>query len=285
MSESTTPGVLPDNNDIDAEAADLETEAGLQSDTELQAEAQLAAGAAVLADVVQLATPVAPPSGPMFALRDVSKTYQQKGRTVHALSGVSLEIPRGQLVAIQGSTGGGKTTLLQMLGALDRPSEGTVMLDGAEISKLGDRKLADVRARQLGFVFQHYNLIPTLSAQDNVEMGLAPLGLSSAERKTRAAEALASVGLSDRADHLPGELSGGQQQRVSIARALAKRPAVLLADEPTGNLDEATRDDIMDLFESLWREGLTIVMVTHDSAVARRAERRLYLSAGKLQEK
>lgn len=234
---------------------------------------------------VELAQPAAQPAGPMFALTDVKKTYQQKGRTVHALAGVTLEIPRGQLVAIQGSTGGGKTTLLQMLGALDRPTSGTVILDGQEISTLGDRKLADVRAKQLGFVFQHYNLIPTLTAQENVEMGLAPLGLKPEERKQRAAEALASVGLADRSDHLPGELSGGQQQRVSIARALAKRPQVLLADEPTGNLDEATRDDIMGLFESLWREGLTIVMVTHDSAVARRAERRLHISGGKLTEK
>jgi len=227
----------------------------------------------------------AAPARPLFSLTDVTKTYRQKGRAVHALGGVTLEIPRGQLVAIQGSTGGGKTTLLQMLGALDRPSSGTVMLDGQEISRLGDAKLADVRAHRLGFVFQHYNLIPTLTAQDNVEMGLAPLGLKPEERRRRAEEALASVGLADRKDHLPGELSGGQQQRASIARALAKRPEVLLADEPTGNLDEATRDDIMDLFESLWREGLTIVMVTHDSAVAARAERRLHLAGGKLTEK
>lgn len=272
MSESTTPAVLGEDLPLPGAAAHGAA-AGAVSDDEGRTDA-----------VEQPIRPPAP-AGPMFVLTDVTKTYQHKGRTVHALAGVSLEIPRGQLVAIQGSTGGGKTTLLQMLGALDRPSSGTVMLDGHEISKLGDGKLADVRAQQIGFVFQHYNLIPTLSAQDNVEMGLAPLKLSPEERRQRAAAALASVGLADRADHLPGELSGGQQQRVSIARALAKRPQVLLADEPTGNLDEATRDDIMELFESLWREGLTIVMVTHDSAVARRAECRLHISAGRLQEK
>ncbi|MFJ6415756.1 ABC transporter ATP-binding protein [Paeniglutamicibacter sp. NPDC091659] len=220
----------------------------------------------------------------MFRLAKVEKTYTQKSRTVHALNGVDLVIPTGQLVAIQGPTGGGKSTLLQMLGALDRPTGGTVSLAGKPISTLGDGALADIRARQIGFVFQHYNLIPTLTAQENVEMGLAPLKLPAAERAARAAASLASVGLGERGTHLPGELSGGQQQRVAIARALAKDPKVLLADEPTGNLDEATRDDIMDLFEKLWREGLTIVMVTHDSAVAARAERRLNIKAGRVTE-
>ena len=220
----------------------------------------------------------------MFRLDKVEKTYLQKNRTVHALNGVDLVIPRGQLVAIQGPTGGGKSTLLQMLGALDRPSKGSVSLRGKPISSLGDGALADIRAHQIGFVFQHFNLIPTLSAQENVEMGLAPLKLPASERASRAAAALASVGLAERGTHLPGELSGGQQQRVAIARALAKDPKVLLADEPTGNLDEATRDDIMDLFEQLWRDGLTIVLVTHDSAVAARAERRLNIKAGKVSE-
>lgn len=226
----------------------------------------------------------ADPIVPMFRLTGVGKTYRQKDRNVRALAGVDLTIPAGQLVAIQGSTGGGKSTLLQMLGALDRPTTGSVALAGQEISTLGDGALAGIRARDIGFVFQHYNLVPTLSARDNVEMGLEPLGLSSADRAARAAEALASVGLADRGSHLPGELSGGQQQRVAIARALAKRPKVLLADEPTGNLDETTRDEIITLFESLWRGGLTIVMVTHDSAVARRAERRLRIDAGRISE-
>lgn len=220
----------------------------------------------------------------VFRLENVHKTYTQRGRAVRALSRVDLEIPAGQLVAIQGPTGGGKSTLLQMLGALDRPSSGTVHLAGQTISSLGDGALADIRAREIGFVFQHYNLIPTLSAQENVEMGLAPLKMPAVERAERAAAALASVGLGERGTHLPGELSGGQQQRVAIARALAKNPTVLLADEPTGNLDEATRDEIMELFEKLWREGLTIVLVTHDSAVAARAERRLTITAGKVSE-
>jgi putative ABC transport system ATP-binding protein len=228
-------------------------------------------------------TPAAEPV-PMFRLAGVDKVYTQKNRTVHALHRVDLTIPAGQLVAIQGSTGGGKSTLLQMLGALDRPTTGTVTLAGQEISTLGDRDLARIRARDIGFVFQHYNLIPTLTAQENVEMGLAPLDVTAEERASRAAAALASVGLEDRASHLPGELSGGQQQRVAIARALAKRPKVLLADEPTGNLDEATRDDIMGLLEGLWQAGLTIIMVTHDSAVARRAERRLRINAGRVTE-
>jgi putative ABC transport system ATP-binding protein len=224
-------------------------------------------------------------SAPMFDLIDVAKTYQQSKRVVRALDGVSLSIPAGQLVAIQGPTGGGKSTLLQMLGALDRPTSGTVTLAGREISRLRDRQLAAIRAREIGFVFQSFNLIPTLTAQENVEMGLAPLGLPAKERAERATQALASVGLGERAAHLPGELSGGQQQRVAIARALAKRPKVLLADEPTGNLDEGTRDEIMDLFETLWRQGLTIVLVTHDSSVARRAERRLRIAGGTLTEK
>jgi putative ABC transport system ATP-binding protein len=222
---------------------------------------------------------------PMFQLDDVGKTYKQHKREVCALDGVSLSIAAGQLVAIQGPTGGGKSTLLQMLGALDRPTKGTVRLAGREISRLHDRELADIRATEVGFVFQSFNLIPTLTAQENVEMGLEPLHLKPAERAERAAQALASVGLGDRAGHRPGELSGGQQQRVAIARALAKQPKVLLADEPTGNLDEGTRDEIMDLFEGLWRQGLTIVLVTHDSAVARRAERRLRIAGGRLTEK
>jgi putative ABC transport system ATP-binding protein len=222
----------------------------------------------------------------MYTLEQVSKTYQQSKRTVHALTAVSLEIPAGQLVAIQGPTGGGKSTLLQMLGALDRPTDGRIVLGDAEISHLGDTKLGKIRAKEIGFVFQHFNLIPTLTAQENVETALEPLGVPAPERRDRATAALASVGLADRGGHLPGELSGGQQQRVAIARALVKEPDVLLADEPTGNLDEQIRDEIMDLLEGLWRDrGLTLVLVTHDSAVARRAERRLHLANGMVTER
>ncbi len=189
------------------------------------------------------------------------------------------------MIAIQGPTGGGKSTLLQMLGALDRPSAGTITLDERSLGKLGDRALTKVRAGEIGFVFQGFNLIPTLTAQENVETALAPLGLSGKERRRRAVDALTSVGLDDRLRHLPAELSGGQQQRVAIARALVKNPRVLLADEPTGNLDEETRDEIMDLLEGLWRDlGITLIVVTHDSAIARRAQRRLKIKQGRVTE-
>jgi putative ABC transport system ATP-binding protein len=226
----------------------------------------------------------------MYELTNVTKKYSQGNRTVTALSGVTLSIPDGQMVAIQGPTGGGKSTLLQILGALDRPSEGTIELGAShlelsELSKLGEHRLGHIRGKEIGFVFQGFNLIPTLTAQENVETALAPLGVSGADRKRRASEALASVGLGDRGSHRPAELSGGQQQRVAIARALVKEPSVLLADEPTGALDEDTRDEIMDLLEDLWRErGLTLIVVTHDSAVARRAQRRLHIAQGVVRE-
>ncbi|MFF1877202.1 ABC transporter ATP-binding protein [Leifsonia sp. NPDC058230] len=221
----------------------------------------------------------------MYMLTDVTKTYTQSKRRVTALDNVSLEIPDGQLVAIQGPTGGGKSTLLQMLGALDRPTSGTVELESSSLSGLRDSRLTRIRATEIGFVFQGFNLIPTLTAQENVETALAPLKVGAAERRRRATEALASVGLGDRGTHLPSELSGGQQQRVAIARALVKDPDVLLADEPTGNLDEETRDEIMDLLEGLWRDrGLTLIVVTHDSAVAKRAQRRLHIKHGQVKE-
>lgn len=221
----------------------------------------------------------------MYTLKNVSKLYQQRGKTIKALDGVNLEIPTGQLVAIQGTTGGGKSTLLQMLGALDKPTEGFVSLDEQEISDAKPARLAELRGKEIGFVFQSFNLIPTLTAQENVETALVPQGLSDADRRARALAALESVGLGDRAHHRPSELSGGQQQRVAIARALVKEPNVLLADEPTGNLDEETRDDVMNLLEGLWKDkGLTLIIVTHDSAVAKRAQRRLYIKAGQVSE-
>ncbi len=222
----------------------------------------------------------------MYELKNVTKTYRQAKRTVTALNNVTLSIPNGQMLAIQWPTGGGKSTLLQMLGALERPSSGSVALGDDVLSSMRDSKLAVIRAQEIGFVFQGFNLIPTLTAQENVETALAPLGLSTAERRSRAAQALADVGLADRATHRPAELSGGQQQRVAIARALVKNPDVLLADEPTGNLDEETRDDIMGLLEGLWRDkGLTLIVVTHDSAVAKRAQRRIHIKQGMVTEK
>ncbi|MFF2370829.1 ABC transporter ATP-binding protein [Agromyces sp. NPDC058110] len=222
----------------------------------------------------------------MYTLTKLTKTYQQGNRTVHALKNVDLHIRSGQHVAIQGPTGGGKSTLLQMLGGLDRPTSGTITIGDDDISKMADAKLAKIRAKEVGFVFQNFNLIPTLTAQENVETALEPLGVSGEQRAKRAAEALASVGLAERAGHLPSELSGGQQQRVAIARALVKEPDVLLADEPTGALDEETRDEILEILEGLHRDrGLTLIVVTHDSAVARRAERRLHIKAGTVTER
>jgi len=219
----------------------------------------------------------------MYKLTKVTKDYPKGRSTVHALSGVDLEIPDGEWLAIQGPTGHGKSTLLQILGGLDRATSGSVMFEDRDLAKLGEGQMTTVRAQSIGFIFQTFNLIPTLSAQENVETALVPLGVSNEARKTRAAAALASVGLEDRAKHLPSELSGGQQQRVAIARALVKEPKVLLADEPTGNLDEDTRDDIMGLLEKMWQDkGLSMVIVTHDSSVARRAQRLGTMRNGKL---
>jgi putative ABC transport system ATP-binding protein len=219
----------------------------------------------------------------VYKLTDVKKFYHNGRNMVGALQGVDLTISDGEWLAIQGPTGHGKTTLLQMLGGLDRPSSGSVEFDGQDLADLRENEVGKIRARSFGFIFQTFNLIPTLSAQENVETALVPLGVGTAERRARAAAALADVGLADRARHLPSELSGGQQQRVAIARALVKEPTVLLADEPTGNLDEETRDDIIGLLEGLWRSTrLTLVLVTHDSPVARRAQRLAVMRDGKL---
>jgi putative ABC transport system ATP-binding protein len=221
----------------------------------------------------------------MYSLKGLSKTYSNGKKRVDALQGVDLEIPDGQLVAIQGPTGGGKSTLLQMLGALDRPTSGSVVLADRDLAKASAGRLTKLRASEIGIVFQTFNLISTLTALENVEAALVPLKVGRKERRRRAAAALESVGLGDRMHHRPAELSGGQQQRVAIARALVKGPKVLLADEPTGNLDEETRDEIVALLEGLWREqGLTLIIVTHDSQVAARAQRRLNISKGAVRE-
>jgi len=217
----------------------------------------------------------------MYRIRGVTKEYGHGA--VLALRGVDLELLDGEWLAVRGPTGHGKSTLLQIMGGLDRPTLGTIELDGTDLGRMSETAVTRVRARSIGFVFQSFNLIPTLSAMENVETALVPLGVRGAARRRRAAEALSSVGLADRADHLPSELSGGQQQRVAIARALVKEPTVLLADEPTGNLDEDTRDDIVALLERVWRERrLTMIMVTHDSAVAARAQRIGLMRDGRL---
>jgi putative ABC transport system ATP-binding protein len=219
----------------------------------------------------------------MYQLSHVTKQYQKGRRTVIAVHDLSLEITDGEWLAVQGRTGHGKSTLLHLLGGLDRPTSGTLELGGRDLGQIRDVELGRLRAGTVGFIFQTFNLVPTLSAADNVEAALIPLGLAATERARRVGEALESVGLADRARHRPAELSGGQQQRVAIARALVKQPSVLLADEPTGNLDEDTRDEIVTLLEKLWREhGLTLVLVTHDSSVARRAQRVGVMSNGRL---
>jgi len=219
----------------------------------------------------------------MYALTGVTKTYRKGRQPVAALAGVDLVIGNGEWLAIQGPTGHGKTTLLQILGGLDKPTSGTVEFGGNNLSAMSESRVTKVRAAMIGFIFQTFNLIPTLSAAENVEAALVPLGISTAQRRSRAAEALSDVGLGERLRHLPSELSGGQQQRVAIARALVKQPRVLLADEPSGNLDEDTRDEIIALLENLWRDrGLTMVLVTHDSAVAARAQRLAVIRDGHL---
>ncbi|MFC8244996.1 ABC transporter ATP-binding protein [Streptomyces chartreusis] len=219
----------------------------------------------------------------MYELRNVTKRYTRGKETINALDGVDLTIADGDRLVIQGPTGGGKSTLLQMLGGLDRPTSGEVVLDGTDLAKLPEARLTRVRSESIGFVFQSFNLIPTLTAQENVETALVPLGIKAKQRRERAAEALKSVGLGERLTHLPSEMSGGQQQRVAIARALVKEPKVLLADEPTGNLDESMRDEIMDVLERMWKElGLTFIMVTHDSAIAKKAPRVATIRKGRI---
>lgn len=219
----------------------------------------------------------------IYELVGVQKYFGSGATTVRALDGVDLSIGSNEFLAIQGPTGQGKSTLLTLLGALDRPSSGTITFDGRDLGKLAESELAQLRAAEFGFVFQTFNLIPTLTAQENVETALVPSNIEAAERHSRALAALDELGLADRATHLPSELSGGQQQRVAIARALVKKPRVLLADEPTGNLDEQTRDEIVGLLETLWRErGLTLIVVTHDSWVASRAQRIAVIQGGRV---
>ena len=219
----------------------------------------------------------------MYELTAVCKDFSNGSGTIRAVQDVNVVIPDGEWVAVQGRTGHGKSTLLNLLGGLDRPSSGQVRLDGADLGRMREAQLTRLRASAIGFIFQTFNLVPTLSAAENVEAALVPLRFGSAERRRRVAAALDSVGLADRSRHLPAELSGGQQQRVAIARALVKEPRVLLADEPTGNLDEDTRDEIIDLLAKLWRDrGLTLVLVSHDSAVVGHAQRVGVMSNGRL---
>jgi putative ABC transport system ATP-binding protein len=222
-------------------------------------------------------------AAPVYELSEVRRSFHRGDVEVRALDGIDLTVETGEFLAVQGTSGSGKTTLLQLLGGLERCSGGTLLFDGRELSRLGDRELTRVRARDIGFVFQHFNLIPTLTAEENVEAALATDGHGRRARRTRAAEVLEQVGLGQRRHHLPSTLSGGEQQRVAIARALANRPRVLLADEPTGNLDNSTTDEVMGVLRSLSVDGgLTIVLVTHANEVAARATRIVHVSDGRI---
>ena len=222
----------------------------------------------------------------VLSAHDLQRRFQQGATIISPVVDVDMELRSGEFAAIVGSSGSGKTTLLQLLGGLDRPDAGEVRIDDVATSLLSDRDLTQVRARRLGIVFQQFNLVPTLTARENIEAPLVALGEGATERGARADDLLDQVGLGDRADHVPAKLSGGEQQRVAIARALAARPGLLLADEPTGNLDRATGDQILDLLVELVRErGVALLVVTHDERVAARADRIFEIEAGRLRER
>ena len=218
----------------------------------------------------------------MIALRGLTRHYQVGDQTVRALQDVSLMIPDGDYLALMGPSGSGKSTLLHILGCLDRPTGGTYSLDGREVGSLPENELAAVRSRKIGFVFQFFHLVPRLTAAENVELPMVLAGVRPAERRARVAKALAAVGLTDRATHRPDQLSGGQRQRVAIARATVMGPSILLADEPTGNLDRASGHEIIDLLERMNGGGLTLVVVTHDPEVGQRARHILKLVDGSI---
>ncbi|MFT8362887.1 MAG: ABC transporter ATP-binding protein [Sporolactobacillus sp.] len=221
---------------------------------------------------------------PIITMRHIEKSYQMGDSVVQALNNVTLTIHDGDFLSIVGPSGSGKSTLMNMIGCLDKPDSGSYQLSGVHIDQLKDGDLAGIRNRKIGFVFQNFNLLGKLTAAENIELPLIYRGLKSRERRTRADEALKKVGLADRAAHLPSQLSGGQQQRVAIARAIAGDPQILLADEPTGALDSHTSEEIMGLLTDLNHKGRTIVLITHDLSIARKAKRTITIRDGKLQE-
>jgi putative ABC transport system ATP-binding protein len=230
------------------------------------------------------ALPVEIPRDAVIVTRNLQRDYDMGGEVVHALRGVDLVIRKNEFVAIMGPSGSGKSTLMNLIGCLDSPTGGEYWLNGHRVSELGDDELARIRNKEIGFVFQTFNLLPRASALHNVELPLVYAGLGGRERRELASDALTRVGLGDRMQHRPNELSGGQRQRVAIARALVNRPSILLADEPTGNLDSATSEEILGLFEALYEEGQTIVLVTHESDIAAHARRQVHLKDGRLEQ-
>jgi len=237
-----------------------------------------------MSTVVQPASPAdtSRPTSELIRVEEVHKYYELGETRVHALRGVSVTISRGEFVAIMGASGSGKSTFMNLLGCLDRPSSGRYLLESTDVAQLDKKALAAIRNRKLGFVFQGFNLLSRTTALENVELPTLYAQLNKEDRLTRAREALRTVGLEDRMDHFPSQLSGGQQQRVAIARSLVNRPSILLADEPTGNLDSRTSVEIMDVFQQLNDQGLTIVLVTHEPDISRFAKRTLLFRDGKI---
>ena len=229
------------------------------------------------------ALPTDIPRDAVIVTRNLQRDYDMGGEIVHALRGADLVIRKNEFVAIMGPSGSGKSTLMNLIGCLDGPTGGEYWLNGHRVSELGDDELARIRNKEIGFVFQTFNLLPRASALHNVELPLVYAGLGGRERRSQASDALTRVGLGDRMQHRPNELSGGQRQRVAIARALVNNPSILLADEPTGNLDSATSEEIMGLFEGLYREGQTIVLVTHEADIATHARRQVHLKDGRVE--
>lgn len=216
----------------------------------------------------------------MVILKEIKKSYVIGSKTIEVLKGITLEIKRGEFLSLMGPSGAGKSTLLNIIGCLDRPTSGTYLLDSIDVNTLTDNELAEIRNKKIGFVFQNFNLIPRLSAIKNVELPLLYRRVPLEERRKKALFYLQKVGLSDRADHMPSELSGGEQQRVAIARALVNNPLIILADEPTGNLDSKTGQEIMEIFSFIHKEGTTIIMVTHEIEIAKKAEKIITIKDG-----